>query len=125
MYVAALVVTVEAVGLVEKGAGGVYLKEGGAAFLAQRSAEVGYAVVEVEMAFLAKHSHGCKQEFLRRDVLLLINGYDTVGEVEPPLELLVVADGKHGIGATEGGEVARRLPGGAVGDDAFDVHGVG
>ena len=81
---------------------GIDLKEGGASAFAKTATKISQAVIEFEVALLTEHTHGGEKQFLRRNVFLLVYGDDTIREVEPSLQFLVVANGKHGIWSTEG-----------------------
>ena len=55
-------------------------------------------------------------------MLFLIYGNYSVAEIEPALQFLLVADGKHGCGATEGCKVAGSQSRCTVGDDTLHAH---
>lgn len=85
-----------------------FQKVGSAAFT-KTSTQIGDVVVKIDVAFLAQHAQSGGEEELLVDVFFLINRNDAVGEIEPTLSLLLVADGQHRRGATESGDVACRL----------------
>ena len=90
-------------------ANGVDFQELSTTATTEVATEIGYFVVIVNIAFLAEHTNGSGEKTVGTDVLFLIDGNDTVAEVEQTLKLVFIADGQHGVRATEGCQVAGRL----------------
>ena len=63
----------------------VNLEEGSATATAERTAEICYLVVEVDIFLLSQHSHCSEEELLRRDLLLLKYWNHTIAEIKPTL----------------------------------------
>ena len=100
---------VELVVLVEELSDNVYLQEFGTTTSTNVATKIGYLVGQIEVTLLAQHANSSKEELLRCDVLLLQYGNNAIREVQQALQLVVIADGKHGIGTTEGCKVASRV----------------
>ena len=95
---------VELVVVLEDLANGVDLEELRGSAGTDIAAEVGYLVFKVDIPLLTQHADGGEEEALGADMLFLENGNDAVREVQQALQLIVIADGKHGMGPAEGGQ---------------------
>ena len=66
--------------------------------------EIGYLVIKLDIAFLAKHTNSSQEELLAGDMVFLINRNHSIGEVEQALQLVLIANGQHGMWTSEGSQ---------------------
>ena len=112
----------EAIFVLEDVAYTVYLQECGIAFRVERTAQIGYLVVESQVSLLPQHTDGRTELIVGCHLLFLQHRDNAVAEVQLALRLVLKTDGKDRRGTAESRQMACRLAGLAVGDDALHTQ---